>query len=49
MKFIWRFYSVLTRKVYLAKINNLPKHHGAGPIAAASVASAWVRPWARKY
>jgi len=25
---------------YLAKMNNLPKHHGAGPNAAASVASA---------
>jgi len=27
-------------KVYLAIMNNLPKHHGAGPNAAASVASA---------
>jgi len=26
----------LKRKVYLAKMNNLPKHHGAGPNAAAS-------------
>jgi len=24
------------RKEYLAKINNLPNHHGAGPNAAAS-------------
>jgi len=37
MKFIWRFYWILKRKVYLAKTNNLPKHgagpqsHGAGP------------------
>jgi len=30
MKFIWRFYWFLKRKVYLAKMNNLPKHHGAG-------------------
>jgi len=29
------------RKEYLAKINNLPNHHGAGPNAAASVASAY--------
>jgi len=27
-------------KEYLAKINNLSNHHGAGPNAAASVASA---------
>jgi len=27
---------VLKRKVYLAKMNNLPKHHGAEPNAAAS-------------
>jgi len=26
--------------MHLAKMNNLPKHHGAGPNAAASVASA---------
>jgi len=31
--------------VYLAKMNNLPKHHGAGPNAAASVASAQGQPW----
>jgi len=31
MKFIWRFYCIPKRKVYLEKINNLPKHHGAGP------------------
>jgi len=31
MKFIWRFYWIIKRKVYLAKMNNLPKHHGAGP------------------
>jgi len=30
MKFIWRFYWILKRKVYLANMNNLPKHHGAG-------------------
>jgi len=30
-KFIWRFYWFLKRKVYLAKMNNLPTHHGAGP------------------
>ena len=29
----------------MAKLNNLPKHHGAGPNAAASVASALGRPW----
>jgi len=28
MKFIWRFYWILKRKVFLAKMNN---HHGAGP------------------
>jgi len=44
MKFIWRFYWILKRKVYLAKMNNLPKHHGAGPNAATSVASAEGRP-----
>jgi len=31
MKFIWRLYWILKRKVYLAKVNNLPKHHGAEP------------------
>ena len=31
MKFIWRFYWILKCKVYLAKKNNLPKHHAAGP------------------
>jgi len=31
MKFTWRFYWILKCKVYLAKMNNLPKHHGAGP------------------
>jgi len=31
MKFMWRFYWILERKVYLTKMNNLPKHHGAGP------------------
>ena len=31
MKFICRFYWILKRKVYLAKMNNLPKDHGAGP------------------
>ena len=31
MKFPCRFYWILKRKVYLAKMNNLPKHHGAGP------------------
>ena len=31
MKFIWRLYWILKRKVYLAKMNNLPKHHSAGP------------------
>jgi len=30
-EFIWRFYWLLKRKVYLAKMNNLPKHHSAGP------------------
>ena len=30
-KFIWRFYWIIKRMVYLAKVNNLPKHHGAGP------------------
>jgi len=30
MKFLWRFYWILKRKVYLAKMNSLPKHHGAG-------------------
>ena len=30
MQFIWRFYWILKRKVCLAKMNNLPKHHGAG-------------------
>jgi len=30
MKFMWRFYWIFKRMVYLAKINNLPKHHGAG-------------------
>jgi len=40
MKFIWRFYWIIKRKVYLAKMSNLPKHHGAGPNAAASVALA---------
>jgi len=42
MKFLWRFYWILKRKVYLVKMNILPKHRaagpprGAGPIAAAS-------------
>jgi len=36
MTFISRFYSILERKGYLEKKNNLPKHHGAGPNAAAS-------------
>jgi len=45
MKFIWHVYLILKGKVYLAKMNNLPKHDGAGPQrrgpnAAASVASA---------
>jgi len=31
MKFVWRFYWVLKPKVYLAKMSNPPKHHGAGP------------------
>jgi len=31
MKFIWQFYWILKRKVYLSKMNNLPIHHGAGP------------------
>ena len=31
MKSLWRFYCILKRKVYLAKMNNLPKHHGVGP------------------
>jgi len=38
-----RFISLSTnleRKEYLAKINNLPNHHGAGSNAAASVALA---------
>jgi len=30
MKSIWRFYRILKRKVHLAKINILPKHHGVG-------------------
>jgi len=34
------FLQILKRKVYLAKLNNLPKRQGAGPNAAASVASA---------
>ena len=41
MKVIWRFYWILKRKVYLAKINILSKHHDAGPNAATS---AWGRP-----
>jgi len=36
IKFIWRFYWILKRKVDLVKMDNLPKHHGAGPSAAAS-------------
>ena len=47
MIFISRFHWILERKVYLEKMNNLPKHHGpgarkrgaprgAGPNAAAS-------------
>jgi len=32
--------TILLRKEYLAKINNLPNHYDAGPNAAASVASA---------
>jgi len=31
MRFKSRFYWILERKEYLAKMNNLPKHHGAGP------------------
>ena len=34
MKFILRFYSILKRKVYLANMKNLSKHHGAGPAEA---------------
>jgi len=41
MRFISLF-TVLVRKGFLEKINNLPKSHGAGPNAAAS---AWGRPW----
>jgi len=46
MRFISGFNGILERNEYLAKINNLPKHHGAGlteargPHASASVASA---------
>ena len=45
MRFINRFYWILERKEYLEEMNNLPKHHGAGPNVAASVASAWGRPY----
>ena len=31
MKFVWGFYWILKRKVYLTKKNSLPKHHGAEP------------------
>jgi len=31
-----RFYNSLAQGLYLAKINNLSDHHGAGPKAAAS-------------
>jgi len=31
MRFINRFYRILERKNYLAKMNNLPKHRGMGP------------------
>ena len=27
----WRFQWILKRKLYLAKMNNLPRHQGAGP------------------
>jgi len=37
MRFIRRFYWILERKGYPEKMNNLPKHHGARPNAAASV------------
>ena len=47
MTFIWRFYWIIKRNLHLAKMNNLPKHHGAGHHAAASVASAKGRPWFR--
>jgi len=33
MRFI-NLTTILVRKEYLAKINNLPKHHGAGPTEA---------------
>ena len=36
MKFICRFYWILKRKVYLEKMNKLPKHQDTGPNAAAS-------------
>jgi len=31
LKFMWRFHWILKRKVYLVKMNHLPKHNGAGP------------------
>ena len=31
MRFISHFYWIFERKGYLDKVNNLPKHHGAGP------------------
>jgi len=44
MKFISGLYWILERKWYLKKMNNLPKHHGAGPNAAASVYGRPCRP-----
>jgi len=49
MMFVNRFHWIRERYEYLAKMNNLPKHHGAGPNAAALVASAWGRPWLWPY
>jgi len=37
---IYKPFVLLERKGYLEKMNNLPKHHGAGPSVAASVALA---------
>jgi len=36
MSFISHLYWILERKEHLEKMNNLPKHHGAGPNAAES-------------
>ena len=40
IRFVSSFYGILQLRDYLARMNNLPKQHGAGHNAPASVTSA---------